>query len=88
MSSSFSNDSNNNLIGYEEAAQILGIAKGTLYAWVSEGRIGYVRFSPRCVRFQRAVLEAYVQERVVPVAATCGAANTNVCEVTQQRKRA
>jgi excisionase family DNA binding protein len=53
------------LLTYAAAADFLGIKRGTLYAWVHEGRIPHVRFSERCVRFDRAELEAWVEKRRV-----------------------
>ena len=49
------------LLGYRKAAQLLGIPRGTLYAWVSEGRIPHIRFSGRMVRFDTAELEAWIE---------------------------
>ncbi len=53
------------LLGYREAAQLLGIPRGTLYAWVSEGRIPHIRFSKRMVRFDAHEIEAWVDARRV-----------------------
>ena len=53
------------IVGYEEAAKILGVAAGTLYAWVSQRRIPHFRVGPRCVRFSRRTLLAFLQARAV-----------------------
>ncbi len=53
------------LLGYEEAASLLGVKKGTMYAWVHQNRVPHIRLSQRCVRFDRAELEAWVEERRV-----------------------
>ena len=45
------------LIGYSAAAELLGIPKGTLYWWVSQGSIPFVRFGPRTVRFDPATIQ-------------------------------
>lgn len=50
------------LMTYEDAESFLNIKRNTLYCLVSEGRIPYVRFGPRLVRFVRAELEAWVAE--------------------------
>ena len=57
-----------NLVGYPEAARMLGIPLGTLYNWVAERRIPHIRFSERLVRFDRVELQAWIEARVVPVA--------------------
>ena len=49
------------LMTYEEMAQRLGIAQGTLYSWVSRKRIPHVRFGPRCVRFDPKEVEEWVE---------------------------
>ena len=50
----------NPLIDYTTAAQMLGIAVGTLYAWVHHRRIPFVRLGKRCVRFDRNALTAWL----------------------------
>lgn len=52
-------------LNYEEAARYLNVAVGTLYAWVSQKRIPHVRLSGRLVRFRRAELETWLEERCV-----------------------
>ncbi len=54
------------LIGYDAAAQILGVRPGTLYAWVSQERVPHIRFSARCVKFDAVELEAWAQGHRVP----------------------
>jgi excisionase family DNA binding protein len=55
------------LLDYDEAAKLLGVRRGTMYAWVSQRRVPFIRFSARCVRFDRAELQAWVEEhRVKP----------------------
>jgi len=49
------------LLDYEQAAEFLGVRRGTLYAWVSLKRVPHIRFSARCVRFDRVELEAWVE---------------------------
>ena len=45
-------DANEKLvIDIRELSALLGISVGTLYHWVSQGRIPCVRFSQRCLRF-------------------------------------
>ena len=60
------------LMTYSEVAAWLGVPKGTLYAWVHERRVPYVRLGPRMVRFSRRALTAWLAERVVsPDASRC-----------------
>ena len=55
------------LLDYERAAELLGVRRGTLYAWVSQKRIPHLRFSTRCVRFDRRELEEWAKKkRVAP----------------------
>ena len=63
------------LLDYEEAASLLGVRRGTLYAWVSLRRVPHVRFSARCVRFDEAELRSWIEaQRVTPGAPRGGAA--------------
>ena len=50
------------LIGYKQVAARLGVAVGTVYGWVSLGRIPCVRFGPRCVRFDPGEIDAWVEQ--------------------------
>ena len=60
---------NENLMGYEELAKLLGVKKGTLYAWVCRNEIPHVRISGRLVRFSPTVIQKWVTERMVTPAA-------------------
>ena len=51
-------------LNYEEAADYLNVAVGTLYAWVSQKRIPHVRLSGRLVRFRRAEFETWLEAEV------------------------
>ena len=53
------------LIKAEEAAELLGVAKPTIYSWVRRGVIPYVQIE-RCVRFDPKELEEWVGERRIP----------------------
>jgi excisionase family DNA binding protein len=54
------------LIGYTEAAKLLGIALPTLYSKVSRRQVPHVRFGRRCVRFDEAALREYIAQHAVP----------------------
>jgi len=56
------------IIGYDAAARLLGVAVGTVYAWVSQRRVPHFRISKRCVRFSRRELLRHLQARAVTVA--------------------
>jgi excisionase family DNA binding protein len=49
-----------NLVSIKEVSKATGIAVGTLYHWVSEGKIPVVRLSKRCIRFRLADLALWV----------------------------
>ncbi|MGQ0506798.1 MAG: helix-turn-helix transcriptional regulator [Myxococcaceae bacterium] len=54
------------MLSYPEAARVLGLALGTLYAMVHQRRIPHVRLGPRLVRFRRNELDAWLAGRSVP----------------------
>lgn len=56
---------------YAEASELIGVKIGTLYAWVSRRMIPFVRLSPRVVRFRRADIDAWLQERSIPASQGC-----------------
>lgn len=51
------------MVGYQEAADLLGIRKGTLYAWVCAQKIPHIRYSARLVRFDADELAEWVRNR-------------------------
>lgn len=53
------------LLTYDEAAEFLGVRRGTLYAWVSLRHIPHSRLSARCVRFDKQELRTWVEARRV-----------------------
>ena len=53
------------LMDVNEVAQFLGLAVGTIYHLVSQNRLACVRLSPRCLRFRRSDLEAWIAAKVV-----------------------
>lgn len=50
----------------DEAAEFLGVSKGVLYHWVSEGRVPVIRISKRCIRFRRSQLEKWLDGLTAP----------------------
>jgi len=56
----------NRQIGYAEAAQFLGLPRGTLYWLVSEKRVPHIRLGRRLVRFSVQELQNWLAEHAVP----------------------
>jgi excisionase family DNA binding protein len=50
------------LLTIAEVAQWTGLAVGTLYHLVSEGRIPVIRISKRCIRFSRCALNEWIKQ--------------------------
>jgi excisionase family DNA binding protein len=53
------------LITYQKAAEMLGLAKGTIYSMVHHNRIPHIRLGPRLVRFDAAELQKFVDDHRV-----------------------
>ena len=53
------------LMNYDETAEMLGLAKGTVYAMVHQNRIPHIRLGRRLVRFDRAELQKFVDDHRV-----------------------
>lgn len=49
------------LLTIDEVAEITGLAKGSLYHFVSQKRIPVVRLSSRCIRFRYSDLLSWIQ---------------------------
>jgi len=60
-----SGDRGGDIIGYTEAAELLGVAIGTMYAHVHHRRVPFMRLSPRCVRFSKTRLLAWLAAHAV-----------------------
>jgi excisionase family DNA binding protein len=54
------------LVGYAEAALMLGVRVGTLYGLVHKKRVPHVRLGGRLVRFDHDALVAWLDARRVP----------------------
>ena len=52
------------LLTADEAAAILRVKTDTVYRWVSQGRIPYVRLGRRITRFRRSDLDLFIQSHV------------------------
>jgi excisionase family DNA binding protein len=53
------------LCGYQEAAKLLAVPIGTLYAWVHQKRVPHVRLGSKVVRFDRAELQVWIDAKRV-----------------------
>lgn len=50
------------LLTVKELAERLNVAPGSIYHWISQGRLPVVRFSKRCVRFREADVTKLLDE--------------------------
>lgn len=53
------------MLTYKDAAKLVGVKLGTVYAMVSQRRIPHVRLGRRLVRFPRSELMRWLNERLV-----------------------
>ncbi len=53
------------MLTYQQAASMIGVPVGTLYAWVHNRAIPHVRLGARLVRFRRGDLRQWLEERTV-----------------------
>ena len=56
----------NELLGFDEAAKFLGIAKQTLYGYTSKRLITFIKRGGKKILFRRSDLNAYLQEGKKP----------------------
>lgn len=49
------------LFTVRELAKLLSVAEGSIYQWLSQGRLPCIRFSARCVRFRESDIQALVE---------------------------
>jgi excisionase family DNA binding protein len=61
-------ETNQRLLNVADAAAWLGIARGTLYQWLSANKKGLpaIRLSRRCVKFRVSDLERWLDECTKP----------------------
>ncbi len=50
------------LIDIRELSAITGIKIGTLYHWVSEGRVPHLKLSQRCLRFSVLAIRKWLDD--------------------------
>lgn len=63
------------LLAIKEVAALTGLSVGTLYHFVSQGRIPLVRISRRCIRFRQSQIFEWwekLSQPAVEVSAHCG----------------
>ena len=56
-------ETNDHLWNVRDVAEFLGLAQGTIYHLVSEGRIPFTRLSPRCLKFRRSEILAWIESK-------------------------
>lgn len=49
------------LLDVRQVAEMLGLSVGTIYQFVSAGRLPVVRLSSRCIRFRKSDITAYIK---------------------------
>jgi excisionase family DNA binding protein len=54
------------MLDYAGAAELTGLARGTLRSMVARRQIPHIRLGARLVRFQRNALEQWLRQRLVP----------------------
>jgi excisionase family DNA binding protein len=55
------------LIDVFDAAKILGVHVSTIYAWIHQGKIPYIKLLNKSVRFRSSELEKWISEQSCPV---------------------
>ena len=50
------------LLNIKEVSELTGLSTGTIYHFVSQRRIPFVRISSRCIRFRREDIEKWLDE--------------------------
>jgi excisionase family DNA binding protein len=50
------------LLKVHEVAEMLGLAKGTIYHHISAGKLPCIRLSARCVRFQESAIKQFIEK--------------------------
>jgi excisionase family DNA binding protein len=64
------------LLTVQEAAQLLAVSVSTLYGWVWQRRIPFIKIG-RAVRFEVADLEKFIQGNRIPPRSLSGDLETN-----------
>ena len=59
------NSENDPLMDIRGASALTDLSVGTIYHFVSEGRIPFIRISRRCIKFRRSDLEAWLLEKTM-----------------------
>jgi len=53
----------NKLMTVSEVADFLRVTETTIRAWIKESKIPYIKVSDRAIRFRKADIEAYLEEK-------------------------
>jgi len=54
------------LLTIKQVSSMTGLKIGSLYHFVSEGRLPVIRISSRCIRFRREDIEKWIADKLVP----------------------
>ncbi len=54
---------NNRLLKPKDAAELIGVAKSTIWEWCRNGRLPHIRVTPRCFRIRQSDLESFLNGR-------------------------
>ena len=76
------------LITAGEVANLTGFAEGTIRHFVSQRRIPFIRISPRCVRFRRSDIEAWLEGLLVLSADVERKGGISPCKAREKSKAA
>ncbi len=57
--------SNKKWLNAAEAAELLGVPRSTLYAYIRDERVPFTRLSPRVIRFDQSELASWLEARHV-----------------------
>jgi excisionase family DNA binding protein len=50
----------NRLLKPQDAADMIGVKKSTIWQWCRSGRLPHIRVTPRCFRIRQSDLETYL----------------------------
>lgn len=51
---------NNRLLKPQDAADLIGVKKSTIWNWCRIGRLPHIRVTPRCFRIRESDLQTYL----------------------------
>lgn len=76
------------LLTAAEVAELTGFAEGTIRHFVSQRRIPFIRISPRCIRFRRSDIDAWLQQQLVPAENDNDQKGVSACKAREKSRAA